>query len=70
MMFGIGGTSGEEHQFDFTGEGTVLMQSSESVANEDTLLRDLEGQVGMLGSGGLQRLHQTIGQRLAAERQS
>ncbi|MFB4318636.1 AIM24 family protein [Actinomadura sp. 21ATH] len=67
-VFGIGGTSGEEHQFDFTGQGTVLMQSSEAVANEDTLLRDLEGQVGMLGTGGLQRLHHTIGQRLAAER--
>ena len=26
---GIGGQSGEEHQFDFTGAGTVLMQSSE-----------------------------------------
>ncbi|GAA2591405.1 AIM24 family protein [Actinomadura fulvescens] len=69
QMFGVGGTSGEEHQFDFTGQGTVLMQSSEVVANEDTLLRDLEGQVGMLGAGGLQRLHQTIGQRLAAERE-
>ncbi|MFI0353712.1 AIM24 family protein [Actinomadura sp. 9N407] len=68
-VLGIGGTSGEEHQFDFTGEGMVLMQSSEAVTNEDTLLRDLEGQVGMLGSSGLQRLHQTVGQRLAAERQ-
>ncbi|WP_067812060.1 AIM24 family protein [Actinomadura kijaniata] len=68
-LFGIGGTSGEEHQFDFTGQGTVLMQSSEVVTNEDTLLRDLEGQIGMLGVGGLQRLNQTISQRLAAERQ-
>ncbi|GAA1528762.1 AIM24 family protein [Actinomadura kijaniata] len=68
-LFGIGGTSGEEHQFDFTGQGTVLMQSSEVVTNEDTLLRDLEGQLGMLGVGGLQRLNQTISQRLAAERQ-
>ena len=68
-MFGVGGTSGEEHQFDFTGQGTVLMQSSEVVMDEDTLLRDLEGQVGMLGTNGLQRLYHTIGQRLAAERQ-
>jgi uncharacterized protein (AIM24 family) len=28
-MTGIGGQSGEEHQFDFRGAGTVLMQSSE-----------------------------------------
>jgi uncharacterized protein (AIM24 family) len=69
MMFGVGGSSGEEHQFDFTGQGTVLMQSSEVVADENTLLRDLEGQIGMLGVGGLQRLDQTIRQRLLAERQ-
>lgn len=69
MLFGIGGTSGEEHQFDFTGAGTVLMQSSEVVTGDDTLLRDLEGQIGLVGVSGLQRLHQTIGQRLAAERQ-
>ncbi|GAA4156345.1 AIM24 family protein [Actinomadura keratinilytica] len=68
-VFGIGGTSGEEHQFDFTGKGTVLMQSSEVVADEDTLLRDLEGQISVLGVSGLQRLHHTIGRRLAAERQ-
>jgi uncharacterized protein (AIM24 family) len=67
-VFGIGGTSGEEHQFDFTGQGTVLMQSSETVADTDTMLRDLEGQVGMLGVGGLQRLQGVIQQRLAAER--
>jgi hypothetical protein len=69
MLTGLGGASGEEHQFDFTGQGTVLMQSSEVVASEDTLLRDLEGQIGVLGVSGLQRLHHTIGQRLAAERQ-
>lgn len=68
-VFGVGGSSGEEHQFDFTGQGTVLMQTSEHVANEDTLLRDLEGQVSVLGTNGLQRLHNTIGQRLQAERQ-
>ncbi|MDL4777118.1 MULTISPECIES: AIM24 family protein [Thermomonosporaceae] len=70
MVFGVGGASGEEHQFAFTGEGTVLMQSSEVVMNDDVLLRDLEGQIGTVGTSGLQRLHQTIAQRLAAERQS
>ncbi|MBA9006137.1 AIM24 family protein [Thermomonospora cellulosilytica] len=68
-LFGVGGTSGEEHQFDFTGQGTVLMQSSETVMDTDTMLRDLEGQIGMLGVGGLQRLQSVIAQRLASERQ-
>jgi uncharacterized protein (AIM24 family) len=67
MTFGVGGVSGEEHQFDFTGEGTVLMQSSEHIATSDAMLRDLEAQVGMLGVPGLQRLHSVIGQRLSAE---
>ncbi|WP_030167624.1 AIM24 family protein [Spirillospora albida] len=70
MILGVGGASGEEHQFDFSGQGTVLMQSSEVVMNEDTLLRDLEGQISMVGTSGLQRLQSTIAQRLAAERQS
>ncbi|GAA2089302.1 AIM24 family protein [Actinomadura alba] len=69
MMFGVGGTSGEEHQFDFTGEGTVLIQSSEHVTSSDAMLRELEGQIGMLGVPGLRQLHGTIAQRLAAEQQ-
>lgn len=28
-LTGIGGTSGEEHQFEFVGAGTVLLQSTE-----------------------------------------
>ncbi|ACY97803.1 MULTISPECIES: AIM24 family protein [Thermomonospora] len=67
-LFGIGGTSGEEHQFDFTGQGTVLMQSSETVRDGDAVLRDLEHQIGMLGVPGLRRLQRVIAQRLAAER--
>ncbi|WP_018656530.1 AIM24 family protein [Actinomadura flavalba] len=68
MLTGLGGQSGEEHQFDFTGRGTVLMQSSETVAADGGLLRQIEGQLGLLGTSGLQRLHQTIGARLQAER--
>lgn len=30
-LTGIGGASGEEHQFEFTGAGTVLLQSSETL---------------------------------------
>lgn len=31
MLTGIGGTSGEEHQFEFAGAGQVLLQSSETL---------------------------------------
>jgi uncharacterized protein (AIM24 family) len=33
-MAGIGGASGEEHQFEFVGAGTVLLQSSETLMPE------------------------------------
>jgi hypothetical protein len=33
-LTGIGGTSGEEHQFEFVGAGQVLLQSSEVVMAE------------------------------------
>jgi uncharacterized protein (AIM24 family) len=33
-MTGIGGASGEEHQFEFVGAGTVLIQSSEALMAE------------------------------------
>ncbi|MFD7749585.1 AIM24 family protein [Streptomyces sp. NPDC059698] len=33
-LTGIGGTSGEEHQFEFVGAGTVLLQSSEALMAE------------------------------------
>jgi len=33
-LTGIGGASGEEHQFEFTGAGTVLLQSSEALMPE------------------------------------
>jgi uncharacterized protein (AIM24 family) len=33
-LTGIGGTSGEEHQFEFVGQGQVLLQSSETLMPE------------------------------------
>ncbi len=33
-MTGLGGASGEEHQFEFVGAGTVLLQSSEALMPE------------------------------------
>ena len=65
MLFGT--QSGEERQFDFTGAGTVLLQSSENAVADPHLLRQLEGQVGTLGAPGLTRLQQIIQQRLAGQ---
>lgn len=64
--FGV--NSGEERQFDFTGAGTVLIQSSEKVLSDAALIRTIEGQ---LQSGitvpGLQRLQGVIAQQLAGQ---
>jgi uncharacterized protein (AIM24 family) len=65
MLTGLGGLSGEEHQFEFTGAGTVLMQSSEAAVDESSMLREIESQIGLLGVDGLQRLQQTITARLS-----
>ncbi|OIV35662.1 Ser or Arg-related nuclear matrix protein [Mangrovactinospora gilvigrisea] len=46
-LTGIGGASGEEHQFEFTGSGTVLMQSSEALMPEEAV-----GAVGVAGEQG------------------
>lgn len=42
-LSGIGGASGEEHQFEFVGAGTVLLQSSEMLMAEQA--------VGAVGAG-------------------
>ncbi len=42
-LTGIGGSSGEEHQFEFVGAGTVLLQSSEALMAEHA--------VGTVGAG-------------------
>lgn len=68
-FLGIGGVSGEEHQFDFAGDGTVIMQSSEVVRETGAIVREMEGQLGLLGTGGLQTLAQRIQARLAAQSQ-
>ena len=60
----LGVTSGEERQFDFTGAGTVLIQSSERGVSDPHLLRQLEGQVGTLNQPGLQRIQQVAQERL------
>ncbi|MDO9398908.1 MAG: AIM24 family protein, partial [Herbiconiux sp.] len=61
--------SGEEHQLDFTGAGTVIMQSSEKT-NDTGMLRSMQSQVGGLGLPGLQQLQATVQSRIAQESQS
>lgn len=60
----LGANSGEEEQFDFTGAGTVLVQSSEKVIDDGHLLRFVESQTHGLGQASLAALHRTIGSRL------
>jgi hypothetical protein len=64
----LGVTSGEERQFDFTGAGTVLLQSSEKGVADPHLVKELESQVSMLGVPGLTRMQSVIQARLAQER--
>ena len=67
-MFGRGG-SGEEHQLDFTGAGTVLMQSSEE--SDDTgVLKHIDSQIPVLGVAGLRQVQANVNQRLAQETSS
>lgn len=66
MLQGMfGRESGEERQFDFTGSGTVLMQSSEVLREDAALMRLIEQQTTLLSTqqAGL------LGQRLVARAQ-
>jgi hypothetical protein len=65
----LGRQSGEERQFDFTGAGTVLLQSSEHAVADPQLLRQIQGQVGVLGLPALQQLQVTVQQRIASQQQ-
>lgn len=64
--FGV--SSGEERQFDFTGAGTVLVQSSEKVINDWATVRMIEGQIQGLSAGGLQRIMGVIQSKLGENR--
>ncbi|MBW1595825.1 AIM24 family protein [Streptomyces sp. JJ38] len=50
-LTGLGGASGEEHQFEFTGAGTVLLQSSETLMAERAV-GGVPGQPGVPGTHG------------------
>ena len=68
-LTGLGGVSGEEHQFDFTGTGTVLIQSSEATMSSGNLLRQIESQTSALGLPDLQGLTQRLQARVAQQQQ-
>jgi uncharacterized protein (AIM24 family) len=62
----LGRESGEERQYAFVGDGTVLLQSSEVVREDPALLRTVEQQTHQLS---LQQAG-TLGQQLVARAQS
>lgn len=62
----FGMDSDEERQFDFTGAGTVLVQSSEKMLNDGHVLRQLEAQTVQLSQASLLQLHRSIGSRLSS----
>lgn len=66
----MGRSSGEEHQLDFVGSGTVLMQSSETVVSDGKLLQELDAQASTLSLPGMQQLHQRIGARIQQQQSS
>ncbi len=60
----LGAHTGEERQFDFTGAGTVLIQSSEAVREDPHLLQHIESETMPLGQAQLQQLQRSIGARI------
>jgi uncharacterized protein (AIM24 family) len=61
----LGRTSGEERQYDFTGAGTVLLQSSEIAREDPAVLRLVESQTELLTNSQAG----SLGQRLIARAQ-
>jgi len=60
--------SGEETQIDFTGKGTVLIQSSEQALSDHPTLSQILTQLPGLGSLELGKLNTAIAQQIAAQR--
>ena len=61
----LGRASGEERQYDFTGAGTILLQSSEVGRPDPALLRLVEAQTQLLTPAQAG----SLGQRLVARAQ-
>lgn len=64
----FGRESGEERQLDFTGAGTVLLQSSELLVEDPALYQQVEEQTRMLSDGQAGALHRVLGARLGQQR--
>lgn len=60
MQGQLGRESGEERQFDFTGPGTVLLQSTEVLAEDPALLRTVQAQAEQLSIAQMQALGQAL----------
>jgi uncharacterized protein (AIM24 family) len=66
MLSGVmGRASGEERQYDFTGQGTILLQSSEVAREDPAVLRLVESQTQLLTDAQAG----SLGQRLVARAQ-
>ncbi|WP_179470932.1 AIM24 family protein [Mycolicibacterium vinylchloridicum] len=65
----MGINTGEERQFDFTGAGTILVQSSEKVISDSAIVRSIESQLHGLTFTGLQHLGSVINSQMAAQQQ-
>ncbi|NIZ93315.1 AIM24 family protein [Kineococcus rubinsiae] len=65
----LGARSGEERQYDFTGAGTVLLQSSERMLEDPHVVRRLEGEVRSLGVDQLTHLQGVISAQIQQHRQ-
>ena len=63
----MGVQSGEEKQFDFTGSGTVLVQSSEKVRSDFSIVRTIQGQLSGLSVPGLQQINQEVSRQLGQQ---
>ncbi len=61
----LGRASGEERQYDFTGQGTILLQSSEVAREDPAVLRLVESQTQLLSNSQAG----SLGQRLIARAQ-
>ena len=61
----FGRESGEERQYDFTGSGTILMQSSELLRVDSALMRIVESQTNLLDANSAGQL----GRKLMARSQ-
>ncbi len=65
----MGVSSGEEQQFDFTGAGTVLIQSSEKVIHDGDVVRSITQQLPGVSADGLQQLQSHIQSQMQGQQQ-